>query len=70
MEYYSAMNKKKEGNLAIWDDMDGAGEDPAEISKSVGDIPTPRDLTHMWDVRNKTNEQRDKEKERKRETDS
>ena len=53
---------KKEWNLAICNDMDGAREYNAKWNKSVRERQIPYDFTHMWNLRNKTNEQREKER--------
>jgi len=41
--------------------MDGAREYSAKQNKSVRERQIPYDFTHMWNLRNKTNEQRKKE---------
>ena len=46
--------------------MDGAKEYTAKWNKSVRERQTPYDFTQMWNLRNKTNEQKGK-KERERE---
>ena len=63
MEYYSVI--KKELNLAICNNMDGAREYIAKQNKPVRERQIPYDFTHMWNLRNKTNEQRKKKKPRK-----
>ena len=47
--------------------MDGAREYNAKWKKSVRERQKPCDSTHMWNVRNKTNEQW-KKRERERQT--
>ena len=47
------LSNKKEWSLAIYNDLDGVREKEA-----------PYDFTHMWNLRNKTNEQREKEREK------
>ena len=66
MEYYSVI--KKEWGLAICNSMDGAREYNAEWNKSVRERQVPFDLTHVWNLRNKTNEQRKKERGKPRNT--
>ena len=38
-------------------------------NKSVRERPVPYDFTHMWNLRNNTNERREKETEANQETD-
>jgi len=62
---------KKEWNLAICNNMDGTREYHAKWNKSVRERQMPYDLTYMWNLRNKTNEQRKKKKRKaNQETDS
>ena len=49
---------KKEWNLAICNDVDGAREYYPEQNKSVKERQIPYDFTYMWNFRNKTNEHR------------
>ena len=44
--------------------MDGAREYNARQNKSIRERQIPYDLTHMWNLRNRTNEQRKRERER------
>ena len=69
-EYNSAIKKKKR-NLAICNNVDGARDYDAKQYKSVRERQIPYDFTQMWNLRNKTNEQRkegERERERERET--
>ena len=52
MEYYSA--NKKEGNLAICNDVDGARMYYAKRNKSIRERQIPYNFTHMWNLRKKT----------------
>jgi len=45
--------------------MDGAREYNAKWNKSVRERQVPYDFTHMWNLRNKTNEQRQKKRAKK-----
>ena len=49
--------------------MDRARACTAERNKSVGERQIPYNFTHMWNLSNKTNEQRKKERETNQETD-
>ena len=55
MEYYSAI--KKEGNLAIYNNMDGPRGYYAKWNKSDKERQIPYDFTHMWNLKNKINKQ-------------
>ena len=55
MEYYLAIKKK--WNLAICNNMDGSREYNAKWNKSVREKQIPYDFIHVWNLRNKTNEQ-------------
>ena len=46
--------------------MDEARENYAEPNKTVREREIPCDVTHVWNLRNKTNEQRRDKRERKR----
>ena len=68
MEYSSPT--QKEWNLAICNDMDGAGEYNAKQNKSVRERQIPYEFIHMWSLRNKQKQakgeegrQREREKE-------
>ena len=50
--------------------MDRARAYRAKQNQSVREGQTPYDLTYMWNLRNKTNEQRGKKGETNQETDS
>ena len=50
------LSDQKEWNLAICSDMDGGKGYYAKQSKSVRERKIPYDFTHMWNVRNKTDE--------------
>lgn len=55
----------------IYNDMDRAREHYAKWNKSVREREIPYDFTHLYSLRNKTNEQREiKETEVNQETDS
>ena len=56
----------KKWNLAICNNMDGNRKYNANWKKSVRDRPTPYDFIPMWNLRNKANKQRGKERERER----
>jgi len=67
------LSHKKEWSLAICKDVDRTRVYYAKWNKSVREKQTPYDFTHMWNLRNKTNEQREKnkrERETSQETDS
>ena len=70
------LNHQKEWNLAICNNMDGARVYCAKQNKSIRETQIPYDLTHMWDLRNKTGEpmgggkEREREREREREGDN
>ena len=49
---------QKEWNLAICKDMDGAREYYVKQNKSARERQIPDDFTYLWNLRNKTNEQR------------
>ena len=57
------LSHKKECNLAICNSMDGAREDNAKWNKSVRERPIPYDFICMWNLRNKTKEQREKKRD-------
>ena len=42
---------------STYNDLDGAGMYYAKQNKSVGERQTPYDFTHLWNLRNKTDEQ-------------
>ena len=46
--------------------MDGATEYNAKCNKPVRERQIPYGFTHMWNLRNKTNEQRKKERQAKK----
>ena len=50
--------------------MDEAREYYTKRNKSVREKQIPYDFTHMWNLRNKTNEQRGKKREINQEIDS
>ena len=50
-------------NLAICNYKDGVRKYNTKQNKSVKEGQMPYDFTHMWNLRNKTNEQRGKERE-------
>jgi len=50
--------------------MDGAREHHAKQNTSVRERQILYDFTHMWNLRNKTNKQREKMRETNQETDS
>ena len=50
---------KKELNLAICNDVDETREYNVKQNKSVRERQIPYDFTHMWNLRNKPNEQRE-----------
>ena len=60
IEYFSAI--KKECNLTISNDMNGARGYNAKRNKSAREKQIPYGFTHMWNLRNKTNKQREKNK--------
>ena len=49
---------KKEWKLAICNNLDEAREYYAKQYKSVRERQIPYDFTHMWNLRNKTNDHR------------
>ena len=51
------LSHKKEWNLAICDNMDGPRWHYAKLNKSGRERQMLYDLTYMWNLRNKTNEQ-------------
>ena len=51
MEYYSAV--KKEGNLTLYNNMDGPGEHYAKWNKPVRERQVPYDFTHIWNLMDK-----------------
>ena len=53
MEYYSAI--KKEGNLTLYNSMDGPEEHCAKWNKPVRKRQGPYDFTHMRNLMNKLN---------------
>ena len=55
------LSHKKELNLAICNNMDGARKYYVKWSQSEKEIPY--DLTHTWNSRNKPNEQRGKKRQ-------
>ena len=55
---------KKEWNLAICDDMDESRECTVKQKKSVSETKIPYDCTHVWNLRNKTNEWRGKKRDK------
>ena len=54
MEYYSAI--KKEWNIAICSNMDGAREYHTKWSKSDRERQVLYDITYMWNLKNNSNE--------------
>jgi len=60
---------KKEWNPHICKDLDGARVYIAKENKSVRERQTPYDFIHMWNLRNKTNKLKEKEREENQETD-
>ena len=64
MEYYSAI--KKELNLAICSEVEGARVYYAKRKQSVKDVSY--DFTHMWNLRNKIDEHMVGEERREKET--
>ena len=50
------LSYKKAWNRIICNDMDRAKEYYAKWNKSVQERQMPYDFTHMWNLRNKTNE--------------
>ena len=48
--------------------MNGTREYNSKRNKSVRERQMPYDFTHMWNLRNKTNEQREKKRETKKQT--
>ena len=60
--YHNGMlfSHKKERNIAICNNMGGSREYNAKWNKSVRERQIPCDFTHMWNLRNKTNEERKK----------
>ena len=54
MVYYSAI--KKSVNFVICNDVDGARMYYAKWNQSIRERQTPYDFTHMWNLRNKTDE--------------
>ena len=64
------LSHKKEWNLVICSDVDGTREDNAKWGKSIREGQIPYESTHMWNLRNKTNEYRGKMREANQETDS
>ena len=63
---YILFSHKKEWNLAICNNMDGAREYNAK--KYVRERQVPYDFIHMWNLRSKTNEQKKKERDRQKNT--
>ena len=55
------LSHQKEENLAICNDMDGARVYYAKQNKSVRERQISDDFTHLWNLRNKTDEHRGKE---------
>ena len=51
------MQQKKEGAPTLHNSMDGTGEHYAKWNKPAGKIQIPYDLTHKWNLINKTNKQ-------------
>ena len=47
------LGSKKEGNLTLWDSVDGPGEHYAKWNKPVREKQTPYEFTHMCIVVNK-----------------
>ena len=63
IEYYSAI--KKEWNLAICNNLDGAREYNGKWNKSVQERQIPYDFILMWNLRKQTSKgEKKKEKER------
>ena len=59
MEYYSAI---KNGNLAISNNVDGARGYYAEQNKSIRERQLSYDFTYMWNLRNKMEAHRGRER--------
>ena len=53
--YYSVIKKL---NLAIYNDVDGTRAYYAKQNKSIRERQLSYDLTHMWNLRNKTEDHR------------
>ena len=68
MEYYSAIKKNEIFPFATtWMELESIML--SEINKSVRERQIPCDFTHMWNLRNESNE-KGKKRERSQETDS
>ena len=62
MEHYSAIKKKKNQNLAIWEKVDGSWEYHAKWNKLDKDkLKKRKYFTYMWNLKNKANEQTEKD---------
>ena len=59
------LSHKKEGNIAIRNNMDGSREYNVKWNKPVREKQLPNDFTHMWSL---TNKQNNKEREKKGQT--
>ena len=57
------LSHKKEWNLAICHDMDGARQYNVKWNKSTIENQILYAFTHMWNLRHKTNKQRGKKRE-------
>ena len=64
------LSHKIEWNLGVCNDMEEAREYYAKWNKSIRERVIPYDFTHMWNLRNKTNEQRGREREANQEANS
>ena len=62
------LRHKKDWNLAICNNVDGAREYDAKQNKSPREKQIPYDFTYMWNLRNKTNDQREKKRQAKKQT--
>ena len=51
------LGHKEEEKFTLCDNMDGPGEHYAKWSKPVRERQIPYDFTHMWNLKNKMNEQ-------------
>ena len=60
IEYHSDIKKKKKGNLATWDSMDGTWRYYAKSNKSDRERQITYDFTHMYNLNKQTKERKKK----------
>ena len=56
------LSHQKERNPAVCNNTDGSRRNNAKSNESVRERQIPYDFTHIWNLRNKANEQRRKKK--------